>query len=1523
MSKTVVINLGSGNLNHGFPHVTVRLWTDQNLQAAQFVGRLPGMPELVESYRIWQSTYRALCSRLVLRRPTDEALEEELEIESSGITHVSQFSFEEFSQQIHQQINTWLKSGSVLAIEQQLRSHLDPADEIRVIVETNDDLLRRLPWHCWDFFRDYPQAEIALSRPEYKRRSVVRGSVNRKNVRILAILGDRRGIDVAAEQQMLSGLVDAETEFLVMPSRQEFDRYLWDASGWDILFFAGHSQTEGETGRLYINENPVHHSLTVEELEEALQGAIDHGLKLAIFNSCDGVGLAQALGKLQIPQVIVMREPVPNRVAQEFLQHFLNAFAYQRLPLYPAMRQARSQLRGLEHEFPGASWLPVICQNPAVEPSTWLQLGGMAPCPYRGLFAFQEADASLFFGREQVTQDLLTAVKRQSLVAVVGASGSGKSSVVFAGLVPRLRSPQHLPWQIVSFRPGSKPFDALAEAWLELPSQRPDERPFRLQVLELSVNFQQDPQALSQAIARLHQQNPNTRLLLIVDQFEELYTLCPTTERQPFLNHLLDAVESAPSVTLLLTLRADFYGYALSDRRWSDALQNAVYNLGPMSRQELERAIAQPAAQTQVQLEPGLLDKLIQATWGQAGRLPLLEFALTELWAQQYAGRLTHRAYDAIGGVEEALANHAERIYAQLQSVDQQRVQRIFVQLVEPGIGTDASRRLATRDEVGDNNWDLVSHLASSRLVVTNCNETTGEETVEIVHEALIRHWKRLAAWLQIDGEFRHWQEELRRARRQWEGSDREDESLLGGKRLADAKDWYERCQDKLSSSDCHFIHRSLVVQERENRQRKRKRQLMFTSLIVGFLLALMLAGMAWWGWQDAAINEVRALSTSSNALFVSNQRLDALVEALRAWKKLQKLAWVDARTRTQVENVLRQASYTVNERNRLLGHQDVVYGVAFSSDGTLMATASGDQTVKLWQPDGTLLTTLTGHTNGVYSVSFSPDSQQVVTASLDGTAKLWQRDGTLMKTLSGHRDGVRAATFSPDGTAIATASRDTQIKLWQRDGTLITTFAGQSGELYDVVFSPDGQQLATAGADGSVKLWRRDGTLIRTLTGYQGKVYRVAFSPDQQVIAAVGEDNQIQRWTSAGVALKSLQGHADRIFGIAFSPDGQTLASASQDKTIKLWRRDGSLLDTLTGHAAEVWSVAFSPDGQTIATASSDQSVRLWQRNHGLLTPLVGHAAEVWSVAFSPDGQQVATVSEDKTVKLWQRQGRLLRTLVGPTQKVHSVAFSKTGMLAAAGQDRQAYFWQLDGDFINRVNHGASINAIAFSPDGRLIATAGDDRTVKLWRQDGTLLHTLKGNRSDIFDVSFSPTGDIIAAAGRDKTIRLWKRDGTLIRQFNNQNSEARAIAFRPDGQVLAVASWDHTIKLWQPTGKLLKVLSGHTGKVNAVAFSGDGQRLVSASDDQTIRLWQQDGTLLATLKGHQGWVNDVAFSPDQQMLASASEDKNVILWQLDQVLDLHQLLVYDCRWLKDYLNTNNTLSSGDRQLCQGIGSE
>ncbi len=1558
LSQVVVLSLGMGSLHVGFPSICVQIRNQTSSVLAQFVASLPPEPALIELYQSWKIVYQSLCQRHALLSLSDEEDDDDddFEIELGGVTNVSQVSFEDLNHQFQVQLNSWLKSESFSHLEKQLRSHLDSTQEIRVILETPDEILRRLPWQNWEFFQDYPLAELALSQPEYRIPASSQANSTKTAVRILAVFGNSRGIDLTTERKMLQNLSDAEPQFLINPTRQEFETHLADSQGWDILFFAGHSQTKshrllrrtttepavtvGQTGRIYLNDHPTDNNLTLEELSTTLQQAIFNGLKLAIFNSCDGLGLAKALEHLHIPTVIVMREPVPNYVAQEFLRHFLETFAIQRLSFYRSVQQARFQLQTLENEFPGASGLPIICQNPSVEAPTWLQLGGSPPCPYRGLFAFSEEDADLFFGRETFTETLVSAVKNNPLVAVIGASGSGKSSVVFAGLVPQLRQDITQQWQIISIRPGQNPIEALAVALVQAIHWKPQEnttqnQPYhhRLLELELAVELKQDKHALAEIIYRYLQNFLHRRIALIIDQFEELYTQTSDAERQAFLDAILTAISLVPRFSLILTLRADFYSYALSYRPLSDALQGSVYNLGPMSREELQTVIEKPADKMQVKLETGLTEKLIAATL-EPGRLPLLEFALTELWPKQQQGWLTHQAYEEIGGVEKALARHAEEVYNQLNFSDKLRTQRVFLQLVQPGEGTDFSRRIATGDEINPENWDIVTHLASARLVVTNRNEITAEETIEIVHEALIKNWKRLEQWIKLDGDFRSWQEQLRTLFHQWEKSDYDAGALLRGRLLAEAEHWQQQRPQELSSSDQYFIEKSIALRNTETQQKKRRRQFTLSGLSGGLFLAVSLATVAVGQWQNSLTNEIRAITQYSQSLFTSNHQLDALVEALRAQQKLQQVTGKNPTLKNRVKQVLNQSLYGVVESNRLVGHQDWVWQVAISPDGQTITSASSDKTVNLWNIDGSLHTTLKDHQLEVYAVAFSPDGQTIASASRDKTVKLWNIDGSLRTTINAHDAEVYAVAFSPDGQIIASASRDKTVKLWNIDGSLISVLKGHQGPVRGVAFSPDGQTLASASEDNSLKLWTiktlKNPILQTTLNSHRAGVCGVAFSPDGQTIASASFDGTVKLWNRDGSLQNTLIGHNDQVYAVAFSPDGQTLASTSGDQTIKLWNRDGSLQKTLIGHDNEVWKVAFSPDGHTLVSASGDKTVRLWRLHNSLLTRWNVSDDEVWGVTWSQDSRTIATASRDKTVKLWNPDGSLRSTLKGHTAEVSGVALSPDGQtLASASWDRTIKLWNADGTLRTTLtDHQDLVYAVAFSPDSQMMVSASSDKTVKLWKLSSKnppiVLKTLNGFDTEVWDVVLSPDGQTIAASSRGGIVKLWDVNGVLLATLEAHQGGVKTVAFSPDGQMLATGSEDHTVKLWtlqaNQLPRLVHILNSHDAEVLGIAFSPDGQTLASASQDGTVKLWDNQGVLLSTLNGHNGPVRKVAFSSDGQTLATASEDQSLILWNIPQVLDQDQLLHQGCTWVQNYLQHYPQMSESDRSICDAF---
>jgi len=485
---------------------------------------------------------------------------------------------------------------------------------------------------------------------------------------------------------------------------------------------------------------------------------------------------------------------------------------------------------GKEHR-PKAPWEADtdVCQEPlpdsppAHAPTSSVRVNNQ-PSPYRGLQVFREEHTEFFFGREIFTERLVGEVQQRShrtafkpLVAVIGASGSGKSSVAFAGLVPRLR--QTGAWECVDFRPGSRPFAALASALLPLFDLQKNEEDPVGETLNLAEQLRRGEVKLSDIVNKIIQQKKEVdHLLLIVDQFEEIYTLCKDEElRERFLDMLLqtiDVQQHQRRMVLVLTLRADFLGQALTHRPLTDALQGSIEMLGPMTSPEMMQAIVEPAKKLNVSFETGLVEHILQDVdvGSDQGRLPLLEFALELLWQSE---QLTHAAYNALGGVKRALAQQANKFYYEhLDEPDRQRVEHLVVQLVQPGEGTEDTRRRATRAEIGEENWSLVTRLASKRLVITARNDT-GDETVEIVHEALIREWGLLRKWMHSHRSFRMWQERLRFMLRQWQTSNQDEEALLRGFLLSEAQEWLSKQEYSLSQSEREFIQQSIALRER------------------------------------------------------------------------------------------------------------------------------------------------------------------------------------------------------------------------------------------------------------------------------------------------------------------------------------------------------------------------------------------------------------------------------------------------------------------------------------------------------------------------------------------------------------------------------------------------------------------------------------------------------------------------------------------------------------------------------------
>ncbi len=1515
MTKLVALKL-DGDLHQGV-RVTLSIADEGVSPHKEVTGNLPPVAPLQTTIEQWRSNYRSLGS-------STRALKA-VKVTYDGLIAERHKDCKNAAQALQKQLNHWLRSESFRPIRETWLKELQEQDLVQVLIRTSNQQLRQIPWHLWDLVEEYPDATVALSATEYQKPITTKTPTYRDKVKILAILGNSSGIDLETDRNLLNTLPDADVTFLVQPQRHEINDQLWEKP-WDILFFAGHSQTVAEKGRIYINQQQEY--LTIDDLKYGLRKASRNGLAIAIFNSCEGLGLASELETLQIPQIIVMREQVPDVVAHIYLKHFLVAFAVDGKSLYQAAKEARLKLQGLEDQYPCASWLPVICQNAATTPPRWLDLGRRPTkiTPYRGLFAFGEEDAPFFFGREDFTDMLVEAVHHQPLVAVMGSSGSGKSSVVFAGLVKRLRDTGD--WQIINFRPGSRPLFSLATA-LVSHKQADRSRTERLrEIRNLATDLQTCENNLRDVVNDIVSVDPSQHLLLVADQFEELYTLCrDARERLAFLDSLIEAIHNCRNFTVVMTLRADFLGQALSYRPFADALQYADLKLGPMTNAELQAAVEKPAVLLGVTIEEGLTERILAAVSAEPGDLPLLEFALTQLWAKQQDAQLTHRAYDQIGGVEAALAGYADEAYHQLNFEEQEKAQQIFIQLVQPGDGTEDTRRIATRIEVGESNWDLVTRLANARLVVTGYDEKTGNQTVEIVHEALIRSWRHLNLWMQLDRDFRSWQEQLRAAMRTWESSNYDEGALLRGKPLTDAEYWQsERCLE-LSSHEKHFIGLSGELRDRESNKQKRRRKLTISALTTGLVVALSLAGTTWWQGQKAALREIEAFNATTAAQLTSNQEFDALITSLKASKKLNHispLAFIfdnKARIQSEMRGLLQEAVYKVKERNRWIGHEDEITDVSFSPDGQIIATASKDQTVKLWSLDGKHITTLKGHTGLVHNVRFSPDQKIIATASWDNTVKLWTISGQLMTTLNAHQDFVYGVSFSPNNQRIVTADYGGNIKIWNRNGERVKTFKAHSQAVYSVSFSPDSQKMATASADGTVKLWNLDGKELQTLKGHQDWVWSVNFSPNGEMIATASADGTAKLWNLEGKEIQTLNHHKDAVTSISFSPDGEMIATTSSDQTIILWNKKGEKLQTLTGHQNWVWQASFSPDSQMIATVSKDKSIKLWQIQGKKLQVIPAHQGAIYSVSLSPDGQQIATASRDKTVKVWTISGQFIKILPKQNSAVTDVSFAPDGQqMVTVTNDGTVTLWNEKREKIKTFKgHDDWTWTVQYSPDGHIFATAGKDPAVKLWNKKGDLIQTIEGHTSTVNSIDFSPDGKMIATASWDKNAKLWTREGKLIKTLTGHTDGVHSISFSPDGKMIATASEDQMVKLWTNQGELVTTLKGHQAGVFRVKFSPDSKMIATASLDHTVKLWSIEGQELKTYRGHDDSVWSLNFSPNGQNLISGDNQGKLIVWNLD--LDFEELQDYGCDWVRDYLENNSNVSKKDQKICDGIG--
>ena len=1151
--------------------------------------------------------------------------------------------------------------------------------------------------------------------------------------------------------------------------------------------------------------------------------------------------------------------------------------------------------------------------------------------PFVGLRPFDTGDHHWFFGRDREIAALLRKVRNNRFTAVVGASGSGKSSLVRAGVLVPLADDG---WQTIIAKPGSAPIAKLAAALSQVARQHTvqpgsDSAGTTEDDLTGARRFRYDAQLRQSAygLAEICRQlaTDAPRLVLVIDQFEELFRYgeeAQTVEKaameeesRAFVELLLTAVAQAESrLHVILTMRSDFFGNCAAYNGLAEAVSASQYLVPLPRRDQMEVIIREPVARAGGRIDDALVQRLLLEVTEQLDHLPALQHTLRRLWemAPKVSGQrqLRESDYQSIGGVAGSIDFKAEKIAAELKRahaedfITLERVMKAITDLDEQGRATrrpqKRSNLMALLTEVTNDEQlakasldRVLAALASEEISFVQLGEGDDPE-VDIGHEALIRSWRKLNVlefvFVADEGEKVNLgsskdpgaKTSEKRTRAGWLAEEREDGQYW--KELVRR----EKNKQSLHLTDAWYAHRWIekkkigavwasryggVWQSVNQFIRKsliKNGAIVFSILCVVIGVITIASGLAWMNYDKAQENYRKILLQESETLRQARAGALAAAGYARSFNE-------DGYSRLGVLVALRVLP---ESRNR--GDPRYVEEVGVQLANGLVRPI---EVMRMY------------HQRYVMSVAYSPDGSRIVSGGWDNTIRIWdaQSGQPVGEPLVGHDGNVYSVAYSPDGSRIVSGSGDNTIRIWnaQTGQPLGEPLAGHDGVVYSVAYSPDGSRIVSGSRDNTVRIWNAQTgqPLGEPLAGHDGDVYSVAYSPDGSRIVSGSGDNTIRiRDAQTGQPLgEPLAGHDGNVYSVAYSPDGSRIVSGSGDNTIRIWNaQSGQPLGApLKEHDYFVLSVAYSPEGSRIVSGGVDNTVRIWDAQTGqpLGEPLKGHVGGVDSVAYSPDGSRIVSGSRDNTVRIWNVQtGQPLgEPLTGHDGDVASVAYSPDGSrIVSGGWDNTMRIWDAQsgqplGEPLK--GHVGGVTSVAYSPDGSRIVSGSSDRTVRIWDAQSSqpLGEPLAGHGGYVTSVAYSPDGSRIVSGGGDNTVRIWDaQTGQQVGEpLKGHDGYVDSVAYAPDGNRIVSGSRDNTVRIWNvQTGQPLgEPLTGHDGDVASVAYSPDGSRIVSGGRDNTVLIWDaQTGQPLGEpLKGHDDDVYSVAYSTNDSRISVA----------------------------------------------------